>query len=141
MSAKMITVLREVGNFKHQVFPIEIYNSKDSWNSSRPQTPDFKSGVPADSKTHECLKEHFGLLHLPETSNVIDYKKSTYHEHPNRRRFKQVALNEPPEGYPPIFRIDHELGTLIHLCVSAAAKEALEAADVKGVRFIELIDS
>jgi hypothetical protein len=56
MSAKMVIVLRDVGKFKHQIFPIDIYDGEDP-------------------KTHECLKSRFGLLHLPETSDVIDYEK------------------------------------------------------------------
>jgi hypothetical protein len=120
MSARMIKTFQDSGSFKHQIFPIDIYDGEEP-------------------TTHECLKDRFGLLHLPETSDVIDYEKSTYYEASGE--LSVAALKEPPGGYPPIFRIDSELGTLIHLCVSAAAKEALETADVKGVRFIELIDS
>jgi hypothetical protein len=120
MSARMIKTFRDLESFKYQIFPIDIYDDENP-------------------KTHECLKSRFGLLHLPETSDVIDYEKSTYYEASGR--ISIAALKEPPLGYPPIFCMDKENGTLIHLCVSAAAKEELEKRNVTGIRFIPLIDS
>lgn len=115
MSMKMIEVLEDVGEFKHTVFPIDIY----------------KPGT--DNK----LDVRFALLDLPEPFYFVDFEKSTYK---GSLGVKQPALIEPEGGYPPLFRL-YIKGVTAYTYVSAAAKEALEAADIKGVRFIELIDS
>jgi hypothetical protein len=123
MSARMIKTFQDLGSFKHQIFPIDIYDGENP-------------------KTHECLKNCFGLLHLPETFDVIDYEKSTYYDLPGgRKEINQIALKEPLDGYPPIFRVDNKLGSLICLCVSDEAKQELEKRHVTGIRFIPLIDS
>ena len=78
-------------------------------------------------------------MHLLECIDAIDFNKSIYYEEdiaPDD--IQQFALKEPEKGYPPLFRVK---GDEFWWFVSAEAKEALEAADIKGVHFVPLIAS
>jgi hypothetical protein len=117
VSKKMLNVLTSVGQFKHQAIPIEIY--------------DWKS----DQKTDD-----FVFLHLLECIDVLDQEKTDFYEEP-LSDFKMVttaALKMPNEGYPPLFRVKDAGLTRF---ISKEAKEAIEAADLKGIHFVRLIAS
>ena len=113
ISKRMVKILLSLGLFRHQAIPLKIY--------------DWKSGEKTDD---------FVFLHLLECIDVLDREKTEYYRASGR--VSEAALKEPKTGYPPIFRVkDAGLARFI----SAEAKEALEAADIKGVRFIPLIAS
>jgi hypothetical protein len=115
LSARMILLLRRLGYFNHQIIALNIY-------------------ARSEQQEYKMLKSRFAFLHLPEILDVIDREKSTYYE---SGQLRTAVLKEPPDGYPPIFRIN----TLINLCVSAEAKQELERRGITGVRFIELKSS
>ena len=116
VSKKMVNILLLVGQFQHQTIPLEIY--------------DWKS----EEKTDD-----FVFLHLLECIDAIDFDKSIYYgEDIAPEDIQQFALKEPEKGYPPLFRVK---GDEFWWFISTEAKEALEAANIKGVRFIPLIAS
>lgn len=115
ISEKLLQVLLSVSQFQHELFPLKII--------------DWKS---------EETTDNFIFLHLLECIEAIDYEKSIYYEDLIPKEIQQYALKEPSGGYPPLFRVKNASLTWF---VSAEAKEALEAADIKGVRFIPLIAS
>lgn len=113
VSKKMLDVLLSVGKFQHQAIPLKIY--------------DYQS---------EDRTNNFAFLHLLECINVLDREKTKFFKASGRVR--QAALKEPKDGYPPLFRVKN---AGLARFISAEAKEALEAANIKGVRFVPLIAS
>lgn len=88
-----------------------------------------------DWKSEETTDD-FVFLHLLEWKDIIDREKTLYYE--DIGGVSEPALKEPRGGYPPLFRVkDAGLAWF----VSAKAKEALKAVEIKGVRFIPLIAS
>ena len=114
VSKKMLEVLTSVGQFKHQAIPLEIHD----WKSDR-KTDDFV------------------FLHLLECIDVLDLEKTMFYEE-LEGMVSQAALKMPKDGYPPLFLVKDVLLTRF---ISKEAKEALEAADIKGVHFVPLIAS
>ena len=111
MSKKMISTLLSVGQFNHEIKPLTIY--------------DWKS---------EKTTDNFVFLHLLEWKDIIDRENCICY--PETGRIKKYALKEPRSGYPPLFRVK---GAGLKWFVSEEAKEALEEADIKGLRFVPLI--
>jgi hypothetical protein len=117
MSKKMVKVLLSVGDFPHQIIPTTF---KD------------KSG--------KILEPDYVILQLNQISDFIDRNESIYTMKqavvdPNRSficRIKKLRLVKPENGFPPIFRVKWNVP---YLYVSAEAKNALEAAGIKGLRF------
>jgi hypothetical protein len=120
MSRKMAEVILSVGDFPHQIIPVTF---EDYWD------------IPI-----EC---DYVILHPTKLSDFLDQDKSIYSRKPVRddsgRTFigdiKKLVLKEPENGFPPMFRVKW---TAVDLFVSAEAKTALEAAGIRGLRFITL---
>jgi hypothetical protein len=117
MSKRMVEVLLSVGDFPHQIIPI---NCRD------------ELGI--------TLEPDYVILQLNELSNLFDLEKSVYTLEPTVldptksmvRDIKKLRLVKPAGGFPPIFRVNWEE---TYLYVSAKAKNALEAAGIKGLDF------
>jgi hypothetical protein len=118
MSKRMLEVLLSVRNFPCQAIPITI---KDDQMLPDEQTGNWiRSGI----ENHNYV-----LIQLLEHLDVLDKENSTYSD---TGIIRGITLREPEAGYPPIFRVS---GDRVPLYVSAEAKTALEAADIKGVQF------
>jgi hypothetical protein len=132
ISKRMLYVLRSVGEFPHKVISTRIYDygfQDQGGNNYEGQTT-----PPAG----EFIEDYVGLQPL-EHVDGIDYEQSEFRprQNPNRRpQITNLVLKEPVGGFPPIFRLNRA-GEDILLLVSPAAKEALEAAGIKGLRFTE----
>lgn len=113
VSRRMADLLVSIGKFQCQIIPLEIY--------------DYKS----EEKTN-----NFVFLHLLECIEALDREKTKYYE--GSKDISEFALKEPIKGYPPLFMIEEDE---FYWFVSAEAKEALEAEDIKGVSFVPLIAS
>lgn len=113
ISKKMLQTLFAVEQFQNETIPLKIYD----WKSKE-------------------ITNNFVFLHLLECIDVLDEEKTEFYEASGR--VSQAALKEPKGGYPPLFRVKD---TGLTWFVSAEAKEALEAADIKGVSFVPLIAS
>jgi hypothetical protein len=117
MSKKMVEILLSVRDFPHQILPITFCDY---------------SGTPVN---HDYV-----ILNLLSLSDFMDFDKSLYTLEPtivdpNKlmvRHIQKLVLKEPEGGFPPIFRVKWHT---VSLYVSAEARAALEAADIKGLRF------
>jgi hypothetical protein len=118
ISPDMLKVLESVRDFRHCVYPTIINDS----------STDDPPGV----------NESFLILQTLEFLDAFDFDKSEYVMHPEVEgvadKASKIILKEPPKGLPPMFRLNVREDLLF---VSAAAKEALEAAGRdRGVDFI-----
>lgn len=117
MSKRMVEVLLSVGDFPHQIIPITFRD---------------ELGI--------TLEPDYVILQLNELSNLFDLEKSVYTLEPTVLDptksmvwdIEKLRLVKPAGGFPPIFRVNWEKTCLY---VSAKAKNALEAAGLKGLRF------
>jgi hypothetical protein len=84
-----------------------------------------------------CNKDYV-VLQLLESIDAIDFENSEYEEPIAGSllspRINRLVLREPTNGFPPIFRLAKEHTD--YLYVSQTAKQALEEAGIKGIRFI-----
>jgi hypothetical protein len=130
MSKQMLDVLRSVRDFSHQAIPIVIIDTEVKYNE------EIKKYAKSGAKNY-----NFSLVRIPEHLDVFDWKNSTYELNPKQpERVKpftgdKIVLKEPEEGFPPLFRVSAMPHGL--LLVSAEAKAALEAAGIRGVKFID----
>ncbi len=115
MSRRMVEILLSVRDFPHQIIPVTVI--------------DFV-GDPI-----EC---DYVILHLSQLSDVMDMKESIYVAKQSRidpsqtiiGSIEKLILKEPEGGFPPIFRVNWHS---VPLYVSSEAKDALEAAGIKGL--------
>jgi hypothetical protein len=121
MSVRMLDVLLSVGDFSHQVIPI-IFTHIDGL-------------LPSSEERHDFiilqLLEHFDGL----DRNRTEYSSTFDESDPELERIDitgEMVLKEPPNGFPPIFRVKEDR---VPLYVSTAAKEALEKAGIQGLDF------
>jgi hypothetical protein len=118
ISPGMLEVLESVGDFRHSVYPTIINDS----------STDDPPGV----------NESFLILQTLEFLDAFDFDKSEYILRSEVKSLvdeaSKVVLKEPPNGFPPIFRLNAMKSSLF---VSSAAKEALETAGRdRGIDFI-----
>ena len=111
VSKKMVDTLLSVKEFNHEIKPLTIY----------------------DWKT-EKTTDNFVFLHLLEWKDIVDRPNCICY--PETGRIQKIALKEPRGGYPSLFQVR---GSTLTWFVSEEAKEALEEADIKGLRFVPLI--
>jgi hypothetical protein len=129
MSKRMLEVLLSVRDFPHQTIAIDI---KDAT-----QVADVERGIGLkDSGIHN---HNFVIVQLLEQLDIFDWEQSVYE--PSKissygvGKVKKMVLKEPETGFPPLFRVTTDATKLY---VSAAARAALEAAGIGGVKFSNL---
>jgi hypothetical protein len=83
----------------------------------------------------EVVDDRFAAVQLTEYIDVVDWDRSTF----ERSRidlelcyFEKLVLRNPDGGLPPLFRLSANEGMLL---VSSAARQALEAINIRGVEF------
>ena len=125
MSKRMLSVLRSVRDFPHQVIPVTIEDTeaaKGDWLR--------RSGK---------VSNDYVAVQLLEQLDILDREKSDYDtddDNPNEIEYiNKLVLEVPEEGLPPIFRI---IENSTYLYVSPEAKAALEEAAITGIRFVPL---
>jgi hypothetical protein len=129
MSKRMLYTLLSVGNFRHRAYPVLMIDCEvvDRDEENNP----IKSGVEYDN---------FYAVQLLEDLDVFDWENSIYERYPDAphalKRIETLVLKEPLQGFPPLFRVitSH---LKARLYVSREACEALEAAGIRGVDFIQ----
>lgn len=112
LSQRSIDSLRSVGEFPHQAFPVVIYDT---------------SVVETESPNRNYV-----ALQLLSHLDIIDWENSIYEVGEFYTSFRSIALHEPEFGFPPIFRVKHKSASLF---VSSAARDALQAAGIRGMSF------
>jgi hypothetical protein len=130
MSKRMLDVLLSIGSFSHQIIPV-VFTHIDG----------ILPNDEARRKASLLIRNHdFVILQLLEHFDGLDRDRtehtSTFDESdPEFERIDftgEMVLKEPPNGFPPIFRVKEDG---VSLYVSAAAKEALEKAGIQGLDF------
>jgi hypothetical protein len=132
ISKRMLYVLRSVGEFPHKVISTRIYDygfqdqGRDNYEGcTTPPAGEFN--------------EDYVALQLLEHVDGIDPNSCVYEDdYPGIMPPSLISwsLKETVLGFPPIFRLN-KAGPSVYLFVSPTAKEALEAAGIKGLRFTE----
>jgi hypothetical protein len=144
ISKRMLYVLRSIGDFPHKVISTRIYDysfqdqGDDSFGRHNYEGPAIEPGGE--------FNEDYVSLQLLEHTDGIDYDHSEFDLNPDPQNLLpdlvlppdiiDLVLKEPVGGFPPIFRLNRA-GERVLLFVSLTAKEALEEAGIKGLRFTE----
>lgn len=132
MTRRMLDVLLSVRDFPHQVIPLVMHEipvlSEDVEMEGGPY---IRTGK---------VNHDYVAVQLLEMLDVFDWENSVYELHPRvPKRLgtspKKMVLKEPIGGFPPIFRTKPLESRLY---VSAEARAALEAAEIRGLRFPRL---
>lgn len=130
MSKKMLNTLLSVGNFRHTTYPVVLLDAEIKLSTRERVRPDAES-------------HNYVVVHLLENLDVFDLENSIY-EYSKRNpsvilssQIKKAVFREPPEGFPPLFRVP-PLDTRLY--VSAVAQAALAAAGIRGITFRHVSD-
>ncbi len=117
MSKRMIEVLESVKPFEYIAHPIKLRQTK-----------------PAPDGTGVGLEREFYILNVIGQLDIFDWENSEYTRNSIGRigDLEKAVFHEPPGGLPPFF-IEKNMRSL--RLVSDEAKQALEAAGIKGPRF------
>ncbi|MEW5675622.1 hypothetical protein ABGT15_04860 [Flavobacterium enshiense] len=131
LSKKMLSILNELGNFKHTLVPIVFFNHKEL------EAYHIEEGIGLDDL--RIKNNDYIALQLLEYIDAFNKEKSVFEEHylyPEKvGSIRELVLKEPLNGFPPIFKIEED-STL--LFITEEAKSALESAGVKGCEFEEV---
>jgi hypothetical protein len=136
MSRQMYCTLLAVGDFPHQVIPVAMVDDRSFvFESERRFLAD---GTPNPEVTNF---DNFVAVQLLEHSNYFDYERSEYEASPNFSDLafsvERFVLNEPPCGFPPLFRLS---AYSVALFISTSAREALRDAGISGTAYYALDD-
>jgi hypothetical protein len=133
ISKRMLYLLRSVGNFPHKVIPINIYDENLYYDANQGRIIHFLGREDIGS---EYCNRDFVALQLLEHTDVIDRNLSEYKPRSNPQRspyISRLVLQVPLEELPPVFRVQ---GYDFPLFISPSAKQALEEAGIRGLKFI-----
>jgi hypothetical protein len=136
MSRRMYYVLNSIGNFAHRVIPIAMLN--DTAYPDEQERCFLSDGKPNPAVTNF---DDFVAVQLLEEKDYFDFEHSVYKPSPKFPEWvhavQRYILREPPEGFPPLFRLSAHASSLF---VSAQAREALKEAGIRGTAY-ELLDN
>ncbi len=132
MSKKMLRVLLSVGKFHHQAIPI-IFKHVNDFSLDEEEREKTSLIHNQDFIIFQLL-EHLDIFDRDKSECNIEYEKNLFGEEVESLYITgERVFKEPPNGFPPIFRVK---GDSTRLYVSAAAKEALEEASIQGLNFL-----
>jgi hypothetical protein len=134
MSRKMYYTLLALGDFPHRVIPIAIMNNRAfPFESHRWFLAD---GQPNPEITNF---DDFVAIQLLEHSDYFDFERSAYRRNTRRPEWIDAidayVLNEPPKGFPPLFKLAVRSTQLF---ISAEARAALREAVIRGTAYYPL---
>jgi hypothetical protein len=128
MSRRMLNTLLKVREFPHRTWDIPIVGVPDNTPVKK-----LKKGL-GGSIHHD---NEFVAVQLLEELDIFDWENSVYKMHsifPDEvDRIRKLVLKVPEKGLPPIFRLTV---SPVVLYISPEGRAALEAANIKGVRFV-----
>jgi hypothetical protein len=85
--------------------------------------------------------DDFVVLQLLERNDYFDFERSQYKKNSRRPEWidavEVYVLNEPPGGFPPLFRLNVTPSSLF---ISAEAREALKESGIRGTAYYSLND-
>jgi hypothetical protein len=129
MSPRMLSVLREVGDFPHRLIPVRFVDHR---------AQGAVHYAPDGGLRPELVDDRFVAVQLTEHLDVVEWERSLFKPsriNPRSGYFQRLVLREPEGGLPPLFRIPSDVSMLL---VSARARRALETAGIRGVFFEDL---
>jgi hypothetical protein len=136
MSRRMYYALLALGDFPHRVTPVAMIDDTSFVFESELRF--LPNGQPKPEVTNF---NDFVVLQLLERSDYFDFELSQYtrnSRHPEWIDAVEVyVLNEPSEGFPPLFRLNVTPSSLF---ISAQAREALREAGIRGTAYYALND-
>lgn len=127
MSLKMLEILESVNTFDYYRIPVIMLN-----DTCLDLIPEGIDRIPQ-------IDSFFSIRLNEINDGFFDYEKSDFKM--SRRlegqigRIKKIVLKRPDHGFPTLFRISETPSTLF---ISYEAKEALEAANIKGCVYEEV---
>lgn len=128
MSKRMLNTLLLVEEFPHRTWDVPFVGFPNNASEGMLRQ-ELRDGVRYDNK--------FVAIQLLDQLDIFDWENSVYKMHsifPDEvARIRKLVLKVPEGGLPPIFRLNVLSG---HLYVSPEGRTALEAANIKGVRFL-----
>jgi hypothetical protein len=131
MSKRMLNTLLSVREFSHRTWDVPFVGFPDNAPEGL-----LREGL-RDGVRHD---NEFVAVQLLEHQDIFDWENSVYRmrklhdEAPETiRDIRKLALHTPEEGLPPIFRLKVDP---VLLYVSPEGRAALEAANIRGVRFV-----
>jgi hypothetical protein len=136
MSRRMYYTLFTVGEFPHRVIPVAMIDDTSFvFESERRFLAD---GTPNPEVTNF---DDFVAVQLLEETDYFDFERSEYESSSDYPEWvtsvARYSLNEPPEGFPPLFRLAADS---VVLFISAKAREALSEAGIRGTAYYALSD-
>jgi hypothetical protein len=136
MSRRMYYVLCSVGDLPHRVIPIAMLD--DLAYPYERERCFISDGQPNPEVTNF---DDYVAVQLLEESDYFDFDRSEYEPDPEFPEWalsvKRFVLNEPPKGFPPLFRLS---AYSVAFFISAEAREALKEAGIRGTAYYALND-
>ncbi len=127
ISRRMLTTLLEVKEFPHRTWDVPFLGFPDNVSEEL-----LRQGLSGGIRHDE-----FVAVQLLDQLDIFDWENSVYtmsEALPGTiSKVRKLALKEIEGGYPPIFRIKTKP---VPLYVSLEGRAALEAANIKGIRFV-----
>ncbi len=134
MSKRMVEVLESVGSFPHRILPARILEG----NIGRSLAEGDRRFDEQGNFKPEFYTDDYVLLQLTEHLDAMDLDFSVYERlNPKTNRaigVRKFVFKDIGREYPPIFRPTH---CPTELFISDAAKQALEAAGIRGLWLID----
>jgi hypothetical protein len=131
MTRRMHYTLMTVGDFPHRVIPVAMMDGTRF--TYEPARRFLANGKPNPEITN---LSDLVIIQLTETSNYFNFENSDYERHPRDvdwvRSVDKYVLNEPPDGFPPLFRLNIMSSELF---ISAKARVALLEAGIHGTAY------
>lgn len=136
MSRRMYYTLLALGDFPHRITPVAMIDDTSFMFESELRF--LPNGQPKPEVTNF---DDFVVIQLLERSNYFDFERSKYTWHPRTpdwvRSVESYVLNEPPGGFPALFRLTVTPSSLF---ISAKAREALKESGIRGTAYYALND-
>jgi hypothetical protein len=129
MSKRMLEVLYSVGYFPCRAIETRIFSYDLEY--------EIEEYLDQQNLALDLCNKEYVAVQLLEHSELIDREHSIIETDPefpdSPPQIEKLVLKEPPNGFPPVFRVADNPSWLY---VSAAAKEALDQANIKGLYYI-----
>jgi hypothetical protein len=137
MSKRMVEVLESVGSFPHRILPARILDGRLGRSLAEGDRRFDEEG----NFKPEFYTDDYVLLQLTEHLDAMDLERSIYERHNPKTNnvlgIDKFVFKDIGHEYPPIFRPIH---SPVDLFISDAAKQALEAAGIRGLWLIDYGD-
>jgi hypothetical protein len=134
MSKRMVEVLESVGSFPHRVLPTRILEGSIGRSLAEGDRRFDEQG----NFKPEFYTDDYVLLQLTEHLDAMDLERSVYRRYDPEIKsvsgLRKPVFKDIGREYPPIFRSVH---SPVGFFISDAAKQALEAAGIRGYWLID----